>query len=628
MLSSSRPSSRSNGGDSNGNGNATIGKLDYHPGGRPLLLDPSAEGSGRPSEEHSYAGSFFSDIAEGIVDQDRAKMKKQVVRYVAFCWALVNTLCAGSITAYSLYAPLFQKKLHYTQLQVNGVSITAELAMYLPVPLFGLLCDRTGPGLPSLMAGCSFGLGYILAAFAYQSGPPPSAGGDGWPYAIMILAFVFIGSATSCMYLSAVTTCAKNFGRGKYKGLALALPIACFGLSGMWQSQVGSQLLYEQQPGGSKGDVDVHRFFLFLGCLLLASGIIGFFALRVVDEEELIDEAVDEMEQSGLLDHSDYFERVGLPRRPSGYGTVVTGERRLSVEEVEDMQRKASDYKAQLEEDGRKKAWLLNEETKLFLSDHTMWWLAAGFFLVTGPGEAFINNLGTIIGTLYPPISVPEQGAMTTAATHVSIVAVTSTIARILTGTLTDFLGPASSPPHHRRGPNSLANSLASLPGAQPADSGARWWQVSRLSFLIVFSLLMSLGQVILASGLLQNRGHLFWLVSASIGAGYGAVFSLTPIIVSVVWGVENFGTNWGIVATVPAVGATVWGLAYSGVYQWAAERETQVAGNGDEDVLCYGSMCYAPTFWAMAVSVWVACGLWIWAWRGPDGWKRRGIAV
>ena len=47
-----------------------------------------------------------------------------------------------------------------------------------------------------------------------------------------------------------------------------------------------------------------------------------------------------------------------------------------------------------------------------------------------------------------------------------------------------------------------------------------------------------------------------------------------------------------------------------------------------DEDVLCYGKHCYSTTFWAMAVSVWVGCGLWGYAWKGPNGWAKRGIPV
>ncbi|KAH0365749.1 MFS general substrate transporter, partial [Aureobasidium melanogenum] len=582
-----------------GRGGTVIDKLDYHPG-RPLLrADDEGESSGRPSAEHSYAGSFFEQVAEGIQNRDRQKMQRQLSRHLTFAWAIINCLVAGSITCFSVYAPLFQKRLHYTQLRVNTISITAELGMYLPVPIFGFLCDRYGPGIPSILSGCFAGFGYILAAFTYRN--------PDWPFAVMVFSFVWVGMATSCMYLSAVTTCAKNFGRGKHKGLALALPIAAFGLSGMWESQVGSRLLYEKKPDGTPGDIDVFRFFIFLGCTLFSAGAIGFFLLRIIDEDEMIDEAIEELEQSGLLEDSAFFRRGSQHEHHDTYGAVP------DEDDEEERLRK--------EEEARKKTWLLNEETSRFLSDRTMWLLAGGFFLVTGPGEAFINNLGTVIGTLYPP-NVPDDDIPTSAATHVSIVAITSTIARILTGTLSDLFAPTSVPHQHRRGPNSLMSSMATLPGADAAEPQKRL-EISRITFLLVFSLVMSIGQAVLASGVVQEHGERFWWVSAAVGAGYGAVFSLTPIITSVVWGVENFGTNWACVATVPALGATLWGLLYSAVYQYAANEGVEASSE-----LCFGRACYAPTFWAMAVSVWVACLLWLYAWRGPGGWYRRGIVV
>ena len=134
---------------------------------------------------------------------------------------------------------------------------------------------------------------------------------------------------------------------------------------------------------------------------------------------------------------------------------------------------------------------------------------------------------------------------------------------------------------------------------------------------------------MILASGLIQNHAERFWIISTLIGSGYGAIFSLTPLIITVIWGVENFGTNWGIVAMVPALGATVWGVVYSKVYQWGADG---IAAGHDidveEDILCYGTQCYATTFWAMTVSVLAGCGLLLWAWKGRGGWNQRGIAV
>lgn len=184
---------------------------------------------------------------------------------------------------------------------------------------------------------------------------------------------MIIGMATTCLYISAVTTCAKNFGRGKYKGLALACPIAGFGLSGMWQSQIGSRVLYERHPDKTKGDVDVFKFFTFLAVTLLAVGMLGTFLLKIVDEEELIDEAVEELERSGLLEDSEFF------RRGRGYGAIDS-----SMEDEETEAQRIENAKALEEEEARKKTWLLNEETRRFLKDHTMWWLAGGFFFVSG----------------------------------------------------------------------------------------------------------------------------------------------------------------------------------------------------------------------------------------------------
>jgi hypothetical protein len=286
----------------------------------------------------------------------------------------------------------------------------------------------------------------------------------------------------------------------------------------------------------------------------------------------------------------------------------------LSDSTFDFLQSEAERLKEKADEEARKKTWLLNEETRRYIMDPTMWWLAGGFVLVTGPGEAFINNLGTIIDTLTPP----HVTSSTTPATHVSIVAIMSTLARLLTGTLSDILAPRAPIHQHRRGPDSVANSLSSLP---PLESSRRF-SVSRITFLLSSALVLSLGQLLLATGWVQNHASRFAVVSALIGSGYGAVFSLTPIVVSVVWGVENFGTNWGILAMTPAAGATLWGAVYAAVYQSGANESEK------GDVLCHGKKCYAPTFWAMTISVWVAMGLWVYAWRGPGGWKRRGVAV
>ncbi|KAI9834181.1 MAG: putative monocarboxylate transporter mch1 [Phylliscum demangeonii] len=579
-------------------------------------------------------------------------------RYLSFCCAMLSCLCAGSITAYSLYAPLFLSRLHYSQLEVNAVSIAAELSMYLLVPVFGYLCDRYSPRVISALSSLFFGAGYLLAAFTYRRGPAGAAGGQGWPVAAMAVAFVGVGAGTACMYLSAVTTCAKNFGRGKYRGLALGVPIAAFGLGGMWQSQIGTRVLYEKGADAVAGEVDVFKFFVFLSVLLFVVGLVGAVGLRVVDEGEEEDEDDEEDEE---VDEPAGVARSDGPH--ASYGSVQAGssdvEQRVlsssssSSSSSAPASSSSSSFSSSSSSSSMKcgmsrpwRSWisgLFNSHTREFLSDPTVWWLAGGFFLVAGPGEAFINNLGTIIGTLTPPdpASDPasDSAASTTPATHISIIAVTSTLARILTGLLCDLFAPPSRPP------TPPSPSPPSSPSPPPPP---RRLHLSRIPLLLLSALLLSTGQVFLASGLVQSYPDRFWLVSALIGSGYGAIFSLAPIICSVVWGLAHFGSNWGLVAVVPAFGATFWGVVYSAVYQWAAAAAAGApggggtggggggggaggggaAGGGHESRLCYGQACYASTFAAMAVSAWLACAMWLWAWRGPNGWRRRGTAV
>lgn len=589
--------------------NGGIQKLDFDSRHKP----PASSNTSVHSSQHTNLldddESFFLNVVEGAIERDRRQMARLVTKYASFATAILSCLCAGSITAYSLYGPLFQSHLKYTQYQVNAVSTTAELAMYLPVPLFGWLCDRYNPRPLSAFAGVLFGVGYLLAALTYRAGPivegRTSRQDDkdgGSPFAVMVLAFVGVGAGTSCMYLSAVTTCAKNFGRGKHKGLALAMPIAAFGLSGMWQSQVGSHFFKEQ---GGRGDTDVYRYFLFLAGLLFAVGLVGAVGLNVVNEEELIDDAVDELERSGVLEESPLFQRSILH---DGDNLHANGTNRSygALSPTRDDNNSVLSHDSQKynsTNSALKKTLLLNAETRIFLTDPTMWFLAAGFFLTTGPGEAFINNLGTIVHTLYPPPS-PGPPPSNSPTTHVSIVALTSTIARLATGTLSDLLAPTTS---------DLAESIEM--------NKKRLCTISRMTFLLTATFLFALGQLFLATPLISTHPNLFPVVSALVGLGYGAVFSLTPIIVSVVWGVQNFGTNWGIVAVVPAAGAALWGAVYSAVYQAGVDKGEEERGGG----ICYGGQCYQSTFLTMALASCVAMMIWAWAWRS---WRRRGIAV
>ncbi|KAI1433426.1 major facilitator superfamily domain-containing protein [Xylaria sp. CBS 124048] len=562
----------------------------------------------------STIGSSSSTSLMSDATNPTLRRRVAALRTIAFVSAVVGALGAGSVTVFSLYGHLFQSRLHYTQFQINGIASSMNIAMYLPVPIIGYMCDRFGPGLLSLMSTVLYGGGYGLAATLYQKGVQDveSHGNSGRAtFAPMIFAFVAIGMGTSCLFLGSVTTCAKNFGKGKYRGLMLVAPIASFGFSGMIISQGASRLLYETLPDGTKGDVNVFQFFLSLAVFLTIVGIIGSFTLRVINEEDLIDEAVEELERSGLLDDSEVFQRTG--RR---YGTIapsVDPEARDNGANTSPRDLPSKDNESNLYA-RLKKTRLLNAETKRFLSDPTMWLLAISFWLIIGPGESFINNLGTVIGTLTSPSAYAGQPS---AATHVSIMASVSTVARLTVASLSDFLSPTPESQHVQTGlPHTP---LVRRPGLQ----------ISRVILYVISALTFSIGSVALASGAIQEHVDRFWIVSGSIGAGYGAVFSLTPIIITMIWGVENFGTNYGIIALTPALGSLLWGIIYAAVYQAGTHNPalSQDGGSAD-DILCYGTQCYAPTFWAMTASTWAGAFMIILAWKGTNGWSSRGIVV
>lgn len=208
--------------------------------------------------------------------------------------------------------------------------------------------------------------------------------------------------------------------------------------------------------------------------------------------------------------------------------------------------------------------------------------------------------MGALIQTLYPPQTALGRVNPVDPATHVSIVALTSTAARISAGLLGDWLAPSD--------PTMTDNGV-------PAP---RKFSCSRMTLLFLSALLMCFGQLFIALGFVQEHGERFWVVSSFIGAGYGAVFCLAPTVVSVVWGTENFGTNWGIVTMTPALGATVFGLIFAQGYD-------SHAGKGG---FCWGQECYENSFVVMAGSVLLALVGWAWCWKGVGGWSSRGVVV
>ncbi|KAK7205963.1 major facilitator superfamily domain-containing protein [Myxozyma melibiosi] len=510
---------------------------------------PAAKALPQPSEPVANR-----DIDDSALKPDRATRYRQILTFAS---ALLCCICGGSIMLFSLYAPQFQTHLGYTQVQVNVLSILGEVGMYLTTPIVGITADIYGSGFLAVLAAIFFAFAYGLAAWAYASL---------LPYPVMMVSFLFIGGGTACIYFGSITACAKTFSSNR--GLALGLPITAYGLSSLWQSQIVAHFFTDK----TTGEVYVPQLFIFFALFLASVGLVAAFGYRngcKLDSPVPLSSGSRKSsvsfrkttdEETPLLDERDSMDSDVISMHP-------TSQREIDDDSSSTM----SDDIDMIPE-----AHVLTRKQMVveFVQDITAWGLALGLFATTGPGEMFLNNMGSIIRSL----STPGPSA----STNVAIISFFSSAMRIVAGVASDQIAT--------RGP-----------------------KYSRMWVLLFFTVVLAFGHWFVALGGLEvNNGEYFWLVSATLGAGYGAVFTLAPTLVSLVWGAERFGTNWGVLFVFPAVGSIIYELIYAGIYDH----------NTVDSKLCFGLQCYQTTFFITGISVLLALVAFTSVWL--LGWRRR----
>jgi len=108
---------------------------------------------------------------------------------------------------------------------------------------------------------------------------------------------------------------------------------------------------------------------------------------------------------------------------------------------------------------------------------------------------------------------------------HISMLALSSTISRLVSGLLSDYV---SSP--HRSHP------------------------LSRMPLFLFLGLVHVVALFTLAYAPIPWLRQWFSMGSVLVGIGYGGIFTLAPTVVSVVWGIGGFGRNWGILTFTPGI--------------------------------------------------------------------------
>jgi MFS family permease len=355
--------------------------------------------------------------------------------------------------------------------------------------LLGYLCDTSGARPISLLASLLFIFSYTLAAQAFSRS---------LPLVWFLVSFFLIGMGTSALYFSALITSAKNFARNR--GLSIAVPIAAFGLSSFWESLLAGSKLFSRDVKAESGDafyeLDVVRLFYFFAIMLGAVGAVG--AVGLFNMPPHLPKRVDGEEPSE--------EDALLPRAEASETSSV-----ISLVPARDE---------------------INAEHRPFLKDHSTYLFGLVLLVLLGTGEMFINcvrskfdnrwpaKLGTMLRSLqntgdFMPSLDPSK--------HISILALSSTLSRLSSGFLSDYM---SSPRL-----------------TQP-------W--SRIPLFIALAALQAATLFGLAYAPVEWLKRNFQLASSAFGISYGGIFTLAPTVVSVVWGVGGFGRNWGILTFTP----------------------------------------------------------------------------
>lgn len=344
------------------------------------------------------------------------------LKVLSFIIALLSCLASGSILLFSLYSVSIHELIGMSYLQINFIASLSAIGMYLCLPILGYLSDSYGPSLLSMMSIWLFVPSYFFAAkiiLAYSTEPPSvvvaARGAENFYLYSLSACFFFVGLATSSLYFLSLLTCARIY--PQYKGLAISLPVSCYGMSSLILSQF-LKLDFFHYPrlysGSDGGTLDLVKVFTFYVYLYLVVGVLNFVACSIVSiESEVVFSSPTEL--TPLIGEDSSSSRNSTS---SASGTTVSseGDPFLPPREV-------------IEPPNH------HERFILFLKDPSAWLILLSLILNIGPMESFQNNLGSIINNSNKSVDLANQ---------VSIMATSSTVSRLLLGILSDYISSSS----------------------------------------------------------------------------------------------------------------------------------------------------------------------------------------
>ncbi|OCF41051.1 hypothetical protein I317_05162 [Kwoniella heveanensis CBS 569] len=512
------------------------------------------------------------------------------------CFSIsISALQANGVYCWGTYGPVVAKMLELDGTQAQTIVVGGILGVYLCAAPLGALTDKYGPRIGSFVSACLGLVGYQAFAFVLRSATPDT------PYVHLWLTagYFLVGAATVGSYFACLTCSSLSF--PSHPTLSLSLPLSMIGLSALVLSSFSSLRAF--QASGST-DLDPAKFILFLGILSPCVNIFGSLFMKVIPQPELFGEIklpINDDEQADDYDDDDddvdvgeMSESIGQLLRLDERTPMLIGGIEAAWEEVEAMEQ-------------GKDNWGVKE----LLQDYQGFWVFGILLaLVIGPGEMVVASIGSIITSLLPPTSLRLPAFVNIASIdnplalrnkHVFLFSIFSTLSRLVTGILADYLAPplqAKPNPAHRHDPTAPSHLFVRK----------RQVRLSRSAFAALCAIVLG-GLFAWCAGMLGGEGQGekgLSILSGGVGAMYGAIFTLIPAIVSHHFGPTNFGLAWGMVSYFAALGSVVYSYLYA--YLSVPTSSNHPGGHNDSSgrgssETCYGPQCFRLTFVVCGVS-------------------------
>lgn len=400
----------------------------------------------------------------------------------------------------------------------------------------------------------------FLCLFAFLTGTGGSAAFG---------AAIKVGTAQSPIAVPVITTeltfklAASNFAESR--GTATAVPLAAFGLSALFWSNVSNFIF--------KDDTGAFLFLMACGTSVLSFVSVPFLRIIHVQTEayysvpEEIVESTPMRRPSIIIEHPDgtfnstarEHERSAHVRSHStGGGNRVSDERqslvsragRPSFDTLDD------DYL----DDIAQEAHHTDIRGLAMLRHVEFWQLFLTMALLSGIGLMTINNIGNSTKALwiYYDDSAKPKFIQQRQVMHVSIL--------------------------------SLGNFLGRLSSGIGSDILVKKLGMSRFWCLFVSASVFTLTQM--AGATISNPNTLV-IVSAFTGVGYGFLFGVFPSLTAHTFGIEGLSQNWGAMTLAPVFSGNIFNLLYGTVY----DRHSVTGADGEttcpDGLGCYRSAYY-----------------------------------